>query len=1208
MGIHFTAEQRKVIDGRKKNILVSAAAGSGKTAVLVERIIEIICDEKNPVDIDRLLIVTFTNAAAAEMRERISNAIAKKLMVDSENEHLQRQTTLIHNALITTIDSFCLFLIRNSFNEIGLDPSFRVADEGEIKLLKQDIINELFEQYYESNEKKERFALLVETLSGGKREDRLEQIILDIHNFSMSFPWPIEWLLERKKDYEVKDREDFLSKEWVQEWFALLNRNIIDQIEGLKQILLLCQGNGGPYMYEDAILKDIEFLELVLKKESYDERFQLLQGIEFARLSTKKDDSVSEELKELVKQMRNDAKEALKKLQKQGFFMEIPQIIEQMQEMDSIQKNLIDTVILFSEMFLEAKRERNILDFSDMEHYALEILLPLKNGERKPSAVALDYRTYFYEIMIDEYQDSNFVQEYILKSISKEEDGGFNRFMVGDVKQSIYKFRLARPEIFLEKFSTYQVNGISCERIDLHKNFRSRVEVIDSVNFIFEQIMRSDLGKIEYDSSAALYLGAQYEEFSQNQTMEVLTYEVEEGEEEKEWEARMVATKIREMVGTFQVTDKITNEKRPAMYKDIVILFRSNAKWDDIFKEVLEEYSIPTHITSKTGYFLTNEVQLVLNFLRVIDNPRQDIPLFGLMKSFIGMFSDDEIGRIRGEETGKLYDCLLGCKSEKVVQFLNFIDSFRKKIPILSIHELLLEFMHETEYLHYIRALPGGEQRVANVKILIGKAQAFCATSYFGLYHFLRYIEQIKEYDMGEANILDEKADVVRIMSIHKSKGLEFPICFLSGASKKFNQMDTNQSLVCDMDLGIAMEYKNAIKRIKGKDVRKFYLSQKMKLENLGEELRILYVALTRAKEKMIVTSTSKDIKKQMLSKLAITYFCEKTLPIAILTNCNSYFDLFLVSLMRHKALIEWRNNEGIFCDSNEVRQLNNDTISFEVYTKPKILIETLKKEQAINQKVDEFYEQMEQYSEKKSIIKREQFEFHYPFEHLKNLYAKTSVSEQKMAAIHKSFGEEVIPNLFETKEIEPYIPKFIEDKEKITGAMRGNAYHKIMELLDFSIGNHDSYQKHLEKIIEEGRIRKEDADLIVHDKIQTFLKSYLSQRMQKSDLMGQLYREQPFVIGIPANKLQKKIECDEIVLMQGIIDAYFVEDEELVLVDYKTDVIKTKNELIDRYKVQLEYYANALEKLTNKKVKECILYSFYLEETISLDKECILS
>lgn len=1273
MGMKFTPEQQRVIELHNSNILVSAAAGSGKTAVLVERIIRMICDGEHPADIDRLLIVTFTNAAAAEMRERIAAGITARLEADPGNEHIQKQSALLHNAQITTIDSFSLFLIRNHFNEIGLDPDFRVADEGEIKLLQQEVLAQLLEDAYAGQfvpEAPEQFHACVEYFCPGGRESVLEQHILNLSRYAGSFPWPAEWLEERKNDYAAGDMEALVHSDYGQYLTERVNRTVEGCLEKLREVKRLCELPDGPYMYGELTEAEIEQLERLTSCKDLEEQAAKIPAVTFARLPSKKDDSVDPAKRELAKAIRNSVKDTLSDLSESYFKTPLELAVEQGKACREPLRMLLDLVLEFDRRLLAAKQERHLIDFSDMEHYALQILLKREKVEESdgtgtdrtetkyrivPSDVAMEYRQYFQEILIDEYQDSNLVQEYLLSAISGEEEGRYNRFMVGDVKQSIYKFRLARPELFLEKYDTYQETGDLC-RIDLAKNFRSRIQVVDAVNGVFSRIMSREIGGIAYDDKAALYPGAVYpaQEDPAYGSELLLIRKPEKGEREesgigeqhaegagvlvdydnvRQLEALAIAARIKQLKGSLQVMEKSTGELRPVRYSDMVILLRTTSGWDEEFKKILEQQGIPVYITSKTGYFGALEVQELLQFLRVLDNPRQDIPLFGVMQSVFGGFTQEEIAQIRSGGEGHsrkrmtLYEALKEVAqsgrtveegeeisagesageeaelSQKADTFLQRIGHYRDLTPFTSIRDLLQRILDDYDYLNYVTALPAGSKRRANVEMLLTKASAFEKTSYFGLFHFIRYMEQLEKYDVdyGEADTLDENADVVRIMSIHKSKGLEFPVVFVSGLSKRFNMQDANQSLIVDMDLGVAVDYVDSVRRIKNKTLRRTVLSAKMKEDNLAEELRVLYVALTRAREKLILTAVlDKADEKwelaQMTGQERLTYldFCE----------AGSYMDFLLPILPQTGIAVKTLRTEDLAVE--ELRE------QLRMGDRREQLRLIACGETTLTGDPEE--------NERKLMYLRERFAYQYPHPGLQKLYTKTTVSELKIAAMAEK--DEAAFHTFEEKEVVPYIPGFRREQEKVSGAVRGNAFHRTMELLDFTYlftesglftgcpNNYEEYRRGLDKNrlqnrLEEFlqretislRLTEEYAKAVSLPKILNFLEQELAYRMWRAQEQGLLYREQPFVLGIDAKRLDPDLPEGEKVLIQGIIDVFFIEDGEIVLLDYKTDVIDSLEALWNRYNVQIQYYEEALTKLMQMPVKERILYSFYLEK-----------
>ena len=1269
MGMKFTEDQQRVIDLRNCNILVSAAAGSGKTAVLVERIVELVsgsgCDSARAVDIDRLLIVTFTNAAAAQMRERITKALSDRVEAEPDNEHIKKQLMLIHNAKIMTIHSFCLYLIKNHFNDIGLDPDFRTADEGEMRLLKQEVLSELLEEQFA--EGKKEFTDCVEYFAYDGREKRLEELIDRLYTFSGSYPFPGKWLQQHRMDYHVETFDDLAQTEWfagmMQEISAILQKCKEQEEAALK----VCEQPDGPYFYAAALEQDQELIAGLEKElaraampalcesqqpaspaetdtsaaaDAFETLATRVQGISYARMTAKKDDSVSAEKRELVKAMRERVKSLLGTLSEKYFASGPKQWLAECRQADAALCELVDLALLFGERLTEKKREKNLLDFEDMEHLALQILLKEEeNGQMVPSDTALEYREQFAEILIDEYQDSNLVQEFLLQSISGEDDGRFNRFMVGDVKQSIYKFRLARPELFLEKFATYQKEDGNCVRVDLKQNFRSRHEVTDCVNDLFLQLMHRELGGVEYDADAALYPAAQFPEADgeaadarekgvalgseekQGSAVPVSTaceasiarspYEPElciaaisgeKGEDPKELEAKMIAGKIREIVGKLPVRDSESGQLRPARYQDIVILLRTTSGWDETFKKILEENAIPVFVTSKTGYFAATEVQTVLNFLRVLNNPLQEIPLFGVLKSVLFGFGDAQLATLRAlDETGKrcLYDCVklaagegesgegsVGYGSgsngadaslrEKCCSFLSFLNRYREYAVYLPIHKLMEQFLEETGYLYTVNALPGGVQRRINVEMLLTRAESFEKTSYSGLFHFIRYMEQLEKYDIdyGETGASDENADVVRIMSIHKSKGLEFPVCFVSGLSKRFNRQDSAAPVLMDMDLGLAIDWVDPTARIRHTTLKKNVLARKLNADSMGEELRVLYVALTRAEEKLILTGTCKEDKlpREDATQGAYGYSALR------LQEASSYYDLVLPAWQSVGRRLQ-------ICTQEELLQAELVRASLGYNSRQKLFEEAGKEPEAAE------------------LALCERLQKPYAHENLAGLFVKTTVSELKKEGMQEEAAEGL--ELFPEEEVVPYLPQFVrEQEETVSGTTRGSAYHRLLEIFPFERQENWTAAK-IRTVIEEckadRRLSEEYAAAINVYKIRAFLQTPLAARMAKAARSNRLHREQPFVLGLSANRLNTDFPEDETVLIQGIIDVYLEEEDGIVLADYKTDLVKDPKELILRYRVQLDYYEEALVRLTGKCVKEKLIYSFGLEQEITL-------
>ena len=1262
MGVSWTTEQQQVIDLRNRNILVSAAAGSGKTAVLVERIVKIITDKNHPVDIDHLLIVTFTNAAAAEMRERIGNAIEKALDEQPGDEHLLRQLTLIHNAQITTIDSFCLYVVRNHFHEIDLEPNFRIGDEGELKLLREDVLGRVLEQNYE--EPSEAFSDFVEGYASGRTDAALNEMILQLYEFSRSYPWPEKWLDSFVGAYRIGTREELDRAEWLAPLTENIRFVLKDCEQLLKQALAITQQDDGPDMYEKAVQSDLEKYEGLAGLTSFCELSEALSDIKYDRLASSRGFEGDPDKLELVKSLREQAKDVVKKFCKQYFFCSPEMMIEQLERTEPMLEEVVRLTKQFADEFAAAKRRKNLVDFHDVEHFALQILVDEETEKAKKTAE--EFRDTFEEIMIDEYQDSNEVQETLLRSISREERGENNIFMVGDVKQSIYRFRLARPELFMKKYDSYSLEESTTQRIDLHKNFRSREEVLTCTNDIFYKIMARSLGNVEYDAEAALYPGASYP-VSADFIPEILLADsndelLEDTEltDKKTLEAKIVAEEIKHLMKTQPVTDKAAGTLRAAHYSDIVILLRSLSGWADSLVEVLNENGIPAHTVSSTGYFSTVEVQTVLSMLRLLDNPRQDIPMAAVLRSPMAGLTDEELAVLRLEDGSvPFHEAVLELaeglyeeggqieisnseedqkqgrnadeKTEnhieitahrKLLKFYKKYKQLRQLVPDTPIHELIEIILRETGYGHYVAAMPAGSRRTANLNMLLEKAAAYEKTSYKGLFHFVRYIDELQKYDVdfGEADMVGENEDVVRIMSIHKSKGLEFPIVIVSGMGKNFNKQDTRSKMVLHPELGIGLDYMDGKLRIKSPTIAKKAIAKQIDLENLGEELRVLYVALTRAKEKLILTGTLKDAAEKLefyRQQAELSKAAEKPLPYLTREGASGYLDWILPAVLSYGDKYPVRIVEAAELVLNEVEnQLEQ------------------------NEDLTERIEEIEAADTQLVGQLKQRFSQRYPYQVDVLRKNKYSVSELKHRAMREKFEaeqEETIPAFLE-EPVTPTIPLFIQREESVEqetanrGALRGTAVHRVMECYDFA--SEKSVHEQMEAMEKEEKITADMRALVREQIVADFVSSETGKRMALAQQAGALYREKPFVMGFTEEELenygfgvgsntdsceniyektdsdqekkeQKKVRHEEdLTLIQGIIDVFWIEKDGIVLLDYKTDRVQQAKELIDRYETQLKLYADALERVfaaRKLKVKEILIYSFSLEQLITL-------
>lgn len=1287
MAVKWTEKQQQVIDSRNRNLLVSAAAGSGKTAVLVERIIRMISEGEHPLNIDQLLVMTFTNAAAAEMRERVGAAVDKLLTVCPDDEHLWLQGALIPQAQITTIDSFCLNLIRNHYSSLEIDPAFRIGDEGELALMRADVMKEMLERHYQ--EGGEDFAAFVEQFGRGKSDAGIEDVILQAWQFSQSHPWPMEWVAACREEL----REETLEQIEQSPWMQFILRDVQLQMEELEiqlgEAIDMCGEENGPLAYEPMLVNDRRQIRAVREaagKGTYRGLYAELGNISFGRLAAIRSKEVDQEKKAYVSACRDRAKKAVAKCQENYGVQSPEEMVEAVRGTAGVISTLLDLTEDFDRCYREKKRDRNVLDFNDLEHLALEVLMepvpeeggagagepgavaepaaapsrhvPFRPVKRRPTAVADELARQFEEILVDEYQDSNNVQETLITSISRERWGKPNVFMVGDVKQSIYRFRLARPELFMDKYERYSVSESLHQKIELHQNFRSRATVLDSVNDVFYKIMTRALGGIRYTEETALHPGAQFAPGERTGTpTELLLVDtgadaLKQLDEEamdytaKELEARMVAIRIRELMDPengLMVWDKGAEEYRPVRLGDMVILLRSLSGWSEVFVNVLMNEGIPAYAQTKTGYFNTVEVETVLSLLAVVDNPMQDIPLAAVMKSPMVSMTDEEMAWMmaaykrapeKGQDRG-VYGAFMHWKEnggegvdapeeaveaigEKLACLETLLEGLRRDARYLPVHQLLYRAFEAGGYYDYVSAMPAGETRRANLDMLVEKAIAYEATSYKGLFHFIRYIEKLKKYDtdFGEANVAGEQADTVRIMSIHKSKGLEFPVVFLAGMSKRFNKQDAYGAVLLDADLGLAADYLDLKQRLKMPTLKKQALKRRMELESMGEELRVLYVAMTRAKEKLIMTATDRSLGSKM-EKWAQVPLADGAIPYTILAAAGSFLDWLLMSACDgtiRKRQIPLTGLVGMEIRRQASRQVSREELLA-------LDTDTVYDPEAARQLADTL-------------------NYRYPYGGDTGLYAMLSVSELKKQGQVGQDEEEIgrgriLGGGEEARilgdvwtdgvgEVGPERAGAVGGREAgleragtvggrkvgmeragAVGAARGTAYHRALECLDLGkLHSREDVGAALKSLLETGYLEREAYDALDEMVIFTMLNSPLGQRMAEAQRDGRLHREQQFIIGIPAREMGRG-DSQELVLVQGVIDAYLEEEDGLVLIDYKTDRVPGgragRECLAERYRQQVAYYQRALEQLTGKKVKENIIYSLTLQESVLL-------
>ena len=1219
----WTKEQSEVISHRKGNLLVSAAAGSGKTAVLVEHVIDCLLDKEHPISLSSVVLMTFTEAAASEMKERIK-ARLKEAFLENRDPHIEREIAELPNANISTIDAFCKRLIEENYTSLGIEPNFRIGEKNELALLKEDIVEELLEEEY--GKKEESFLSFVDRYSTGKQDKGIQEIIVKLYYLAVASPFPEKYL---------KALSENSSSAWKNYLLESIRKRVEEAIEMLREAILICTEEGGPSEYLATVEEDYQSLLRVKAGAILRRTIEEIQAISFSRIKNSK-----AERKEEVKGRRNAVKALVQKWQKN--YILIPEEIEKKAETEgkTLLQEAIRLTLLFYARYQKEKLERNILDFSDLEHFALKLLYTEKDGVLHFSTLADELAQEYTEILVDEYQDSNMVQEYLVSALSKERFSEGNVFQVGDVKQSIYRFRMARPELFLRKYYDE-----SYPKIFLQKNFRSLKGVIDAVNACFFRIMKKELGGIEYDRDSSLFQGREEKEETDSKT-ELLLLEKEEkkgeqtGEEkakgkkeenseekrgeaglEKEsdlqLECRMIASRVREL------------HKKNIQYKDMVILLRSPKKVAKEMVDIFSEEGIPSFAVSSDGYYSQVEVETILAMLSVIDNPKQDIPLAAVLHSPMFHFTDEELCSLK-LAYGSLTEAL--CMSAEAISDGNFssenqcsgntrsetisgenlcsekenplqvqppldqalfkkwkdfctkLERYRKLSRNLRVHELLTLLYEETSYYLYASALPMGEKRRANLDQLIEDALQFEKGSFSGLFNFIRYIEKAKqkEYDEGEANIYSEKDDLLRIMSIHQSKGLQFKVVFLSSLQKNFNKQDLRESILLDEELGMASPYLDQETRIKYPSLQLSAIKEKMEEENQAEELRLLYVAMTRAEEKLIMTGVVKNLASYMEK-----HPVNEDIKIEDIRGAKSYLDFIMLAFSRS------------FTES-----LENPLVKLCTFTREAL---SEKKEEEEGEKFsvrDALYSYLAEKCEKTEEEEEWDKDFSYRYDHEESthLYPKYAVSLLKKQAIEavKEQGDKEGETGGESKGLseaeksgknEQVHERNAEKREKGLGAKIGDSFHHALALFD--------YNKGLEQL--PAILGEEELSLLNKEQFQTFLSSSLGECFKKAFQEKRLFREMHFMRALPFRALFPDRKEEDEVLLQGIIDAFIVEDDGIILVDYKTDRVREGEELRERYRKQIMLYSDALEAILGKRVKRRVLYSFYLAKEVEI-------
>ncbi|MFC3040656.1 helicase-exonuclease AddAB subunit AddA [Virgibacillus xinjiangensis] len=1229
--VNWTREQEQAIYTDGKDVLVAAAAGSGKTAVLVERIIQKLLRSENPVEIDSLLVVTFTNAAAQEMRNRVGEALEAALADNPSSMHLKKQLSMLQTASISTLHSFCLDVIRQYAYLLDIDPAFRIADDMEADLIKQEVLDDLFERWYGSEaEQQEKFFQVVDRFSSDRSDVQVEDLILKLYEFAMQNPDPEGWLESLADTYTIPE-------DWKEEnlgWLTIMKHEVRNTFEAIREEMAVAmemtKENDGPYQYAEAIESDMELLQGVWSRmDDWDLLGEYISQASFKALSRKKTEC-NEEKKERTKKLRNSYKKRWTDMKESWFTRNLNSHVEDMRELAPVIRQLTELVKEFRAEFTAQKRERALVDFSDLEHLCLELLMDEEASSRQepvPSTVAKEYQRRFSEVLVDEYQDTNLVQETILTLIS-DRTGPGNMFMVGDVKQSIYRFRHAEPSLFIDKYKRFAGQDHPGARIDLASNFRSREHVLSGTNFIFRQILDEEVGEIRYDADAELIYGNKsYDELpfsSPSPELLIIDREAEEeadsdgGEdfqdlEKAQLEARAYAEKIKQWIGQkeggpLQVFDKETGAQRDFQYRDAVILLRSMT-WAPTIADELKRQGIPVYAELSTGYFEAIEVKIMISLLKVIDNPRQDIPLASVLKSPIVGLNEEELARIRlADKQNAFYDALQQYRrqhnnqtADTVEKFLGRLEDFRLAARQGALAELIWDIYRVTGYFDFVGGMPGGRQRQANLRALYDRARGYEATSFRGLFRFLRFIERMEERgdDLGAARALSEQEDVVRIMTIHKSKGLEFPAVIVGAMGKEFNMQDLNNKYLLHKDLGFASKYIDPIKRITYPTLFYHALRSEKKRELLAEEMRVLYVALTRAKEKLVMVANVPSFEKKREKWEKMLEHTDWVLPAHFRMSSKTYLDWVGPALIRHhhnEALRKENVRDAVLDD------IQVDPSSWDVSVIHGSAFANLEdrseeeakelKEHLIEWKpVDADDEELQQMVEGR-------LSYQYPFREAASSRAKQTVTEVKR---QREIADEYSSTQL-VQEFRPPIvkrPNFMQKEKTLTSAEKGTAMHTVMQHLPMDrVLTAMEIQEYAERLADKEIMTREEADIIHAEAIEEFYHSDIAAYIRDA---SDFQREVPFSLSLPAEEVYANWQSGqgEQVLLQGVIDGLIPKEDGWIILDYKTDSIQepvndhVKEKLINRYRTQMDLYRYAIEHIWKQPVKETYLYFF---------------
>lgn len=1209
----WTNEQQAAIDSRGQTLLLSAAAGSGKTAVLVERIIRRLLDKEYPIDITELLVVTFTKAAAAEMRDRIGTALMKALS-ETKDPRVERQLALLPSAQISTLHAFCQHVIRKYFYTIDLDPAFSIAGEEELNLLRRQVLEDVFLSYYEDDEKASILYPLADMFGSDRGDDILMDTVSRMYTYARSLAWPEHWLKEAARAYDVAPDAVIDDMVWAGPIKDAVRRILEEDARLYDGVLYHLRQREAFAPACDTFVAEQAALRQAAQARSWNDLSRFVRAIDFPRLkSLRKLSDDDKAVWERCKKVRDDVKKDVIKTLQAVYFSATPEEwLDGMRAMKPIMDGLVTLTLDFAKAYGAAKKEKGWIDFSDLEHFCLQILLaPDASPEHPvPSAAAEELRSQYEEVFIDEYQDTNGVQELITRLVSGED----NRFMVGDIKQSIYRFRLADPTLFLEKYQSFSRDEKAVQRcIDLGRNFRSVPVVLDAVNAVFSRAMTAEAAGMDYGEREKLYAGHQAPDDERwiGGPVEVDIVPTPSDEEDDdgstafEKECRFIAGRIGELLASGRMAARKDGTLEPLSYRHIVVLLRSMAGKADVLIQALQEGGIPSYAEQSGGYFAAVEVQVMLALLRCIDNPEQDLAMAAVLRSPLVGLDETALAGVRLAGDGTLWQNLPAFvaslpdgvdEKEDLQQFMAAFDSWRTYSRRHGVAELLQRLYDDTAYVDFVGAMPGGDVRQANLKALYDRARQYEEAGFRGLFRYLQLMDKMKEdgLDLAPAKVVSEKEDVVRIMSIHKSKGLEFPVVFVADMGKAFNRRDTQDQILFHNRLGIGLKQYDPEWRMSYPTLIWSGIAAQLRWEGTAEEERILYVAMTRARDQLILTGHSSHIDRDWQR------WTSRLNP----AQAKSYFDWVMPAALAPfgaKADADYARPGAAWQDAiwqvRIARAVPAGTVEEGAYDgEPRL--EALRRGDLTGTPVPSWLD--------------EQLSWQYAYPQAVRTAAKFSVSEVKRRyqELHSDELQDeaalsvpaaaVIPTAPGEDDAFATLPSWLAGEEAaVSGAQRGTALHKALQYITPAADQTTAtLRREIDAFVRQGLLSREEAKLVYVPVLAAFCQSDIGRRMAESP---ELHREYPFTVLLAGGDPLPETETGEQILIQGVIDCLFREDDAWILVDYKSDRLETADAFRSRYAVQLALYKRAVEQITHRPVEETYIYSLHLQQEIRL-------